>query len=329
MKWPTKAAFIVGAPRCGTSSLWRVFRQHPDVCFSEVKEPHFFSRFDFADLDDGALKEAVIAGYLDRFFADRRDDSLIMEASPTYFYAPDRMRTIIRLWPDAKFIIALRDPLSMIPSLHSRLLVTGDETVSELKEAWDLIPERREGRKIPSSCLDPRFLRYDEAARFATHLRNFHEAVGEDRCHVVLLDDLSGRPADCYRQVCGFLGLEPWPETRFKVDRTNRSFRIKWLQRLLNRPPKRVQKWLASDQFLQREGMRRSKSRLFKSVAALRKRILRWNEFPADRKPLDEAIQSAIISHYRSEVQELSKVIGRDLSHWLRPRPVGDSPQAG
>ena len=318
MTFPKRAAFIVGAPRCGTSSLWRLFNQHPEVCFSAVKEPHFFSRFDLQSLDETSLGELVTRAYVDRFFAARSDESLLMEASPTYFYAPERMRTILRLWPEAKFIIALRDPLTMIPSLHSRLLITGDETVSDLKRAWSLIPERREGHRIPRSCIDARFLRYDEAARFATHLKNFLGAVGEQRCFVVLLDDLSSDPAGSYEEICRFLNLEPWLPTEFKIDRTNRSCRVKWLQRLLNRPPKRVQRWLASDQFLQRQGIARDGNGLFRTVASLRKRILRWNEYPAPRKPLDDALKSKIAGHYRQEVEELSNIIGRDLSHWLR-----------
>lgn len=314
-----KAAFIVGAPRCGTSSLWHMFRQHPEVCFSTVKEPHFFSRFDLSALDDSALMDVVSRAYVERFFRARNDRSLLMEASPTYFYAPERMRTILRLWPDAKFIVALRDPLTMIPSLHSRLLITGDETVSDLKRAWGLIPERREGRRIPRSCIDARFLRYDEAARFATHLKNFLAVVGEHRCHVVLLDDLSSDPKRSYEEVCSFLDLRPWPETKFKIDRTNRSCRVKWLQRMLNRPPKSVQTWLASDQFLEREGVAREDNRLFKTVVSVRKRILRWNEYPAARNPLDKAFKSEIASHYRREVEELSGLIGRDLSHWVQP----------
>lgn len=318
MDFPGRAAFIVGAPRCGTSTLWRIFKQHPEVSFSSVKEPHFFSRFDFESVDDSRLRELVSRAYVDRFFGGRPDGGLMMEASPTYFYAPERMRTVLRLWPDAKFIVALRDPMTMIPSLHSRLLITGDETVSDLKTAWNLVSERREGRRIPRSCIDPRFLRYDEAARFATHLRNLLEVVGEHRCRVVLLDDLSSDPARSYEDLCGFLDLRPWPQTEFKIDRTNRSCRVKWLQRLLNRPPRRVQTWLASDQFLEREGLARENNRVVKSVASLRKRILRWNEYPAIRNPLEQELRNEIAGHYRNEMDELSIMIGRDLGHWLR-----------
>jgi Sulfotransferase family len=35
--------FLVGAPRCGTTSLSRYLAANPQVCFSRPKEPHYFS----------------------------------------------------------------------------------------------------------------------------------------------------------------------------------------------------------------------------------------------------------------------------------------------
>ena len=70
--------------------------------------------------------------YLQRFFGHCSGaEEMRAEGSVTYLYTPERMEPILRLWPDAKFIIALRDPLAMLPSLHSRLLVTGDETITD------------------------------------------------------------------------------------------------------------------------------------------------------------------------------------------------------
>ena len=36
------------APRCGTTSLARYLASHPDICFSKVKEPHFFAMHDLS-----------------------------------------------------------------------------------------------------------------------------------------------------------------------------------------------------------------------------------------------------------------------------------------
>ena len=56
--------FVVGAPRCGTTALSRYLSQHPQVCFSKPKEPHYFAR-----IDARHLQEADWSSEYARFFA--------------------------------------------------------------------------------------------------------------------------------------------------------------------------------------------------------------------------------------------------------------------
>ena len=35
---------IIGAMKCGTTSLAEILKCHPDISFSKIKEPHFFHR---------------------------------------------------------------------------------------------------------------------------------------------------------------------------------------------------------------------------------------------------------------------------------------------
>ena len=49
----------------------------------------------------------------------------------------------------------------------------------------------------------------------------------------------------------------------------------------------------------------------------MRKRLLEWNKVPAERQPLDPGVRQEIIDRLRDDVILLSRVIDRDLSHWL------------
>src|SRR5690349_1915683 len=119
--------FIVGAPRSGTTSLSTWLKDHPHICFSYVKEPHFFSQFDLRTHGNSALRQRVERDYLDRYFPERGTGALLAEGSVSYLYVPEQMEPILRLWPDARFIIAVRDPMALLPSLHLRMLYNGDE----------------------------------------------------------------------------------------------------------------------------------------------------------------------------------------------------------
>lgn len=315
----SRFAFIVGAPRCGTTTLASFLQQHPDVCFSAVKEPHFFSRDEIAALSAEELDKAVAEEYWQRFFGHcEGNPKLYAEGSVTYLYVPERMAPILKLWPEAKFVIALRDPLSMLPSLHARLLVTGDETIRDFPTAWAKIDERARGKSVPKQAIDPRWLRYDWAGHLGENVERFLGAVGRDRCHIVLFDDLSSDPEGTYRELCRFLGIEPWAGTNFKPQRINKAIRIGWLQRLLKRPPKAVRTALAGEKFHAREKKVGSKQNpALATIFRVRKRLLEWNKVPAKRETLDPAVRQQIIDRLRDDVILLSKTINRDLSHWL------------
>ncbi|WP_294121644.1 sulfotransferase [Sphingomonas sp.] len=312
-------AFIVGAPRCGTTTLASFLQQHPDVCFSAVKEPHFFSHDEVAALSEDELRAVVEEEYWQRFFGHcEGHPKLYAEGSVTYLYAPERMETILKLWPQARFVIALRDPLSMLPSLHARLLVTGDETIREFPKAWARIADRAQGKSLPKRAVDPRWLRYDWAGQLGANVERFFAAVGRERCHIVLFDDLNREPQGTYRELCRFLGIEPWEGTDFEPQRTNKTIRIGWLQRLMKRPPKAIRTALAGEHFHKREKKVGAKaSPVLAAIFRLRTRLLEWNKVETSRQPLDPIVRQEIIERHRDDVILLSRVIGRDLSHWL------------
>lgn len=326
-EWPVQRfACIVGAPRCGTTTLARLLRSHPDVSFSILKEPHFFSRFDLNGLGDDELRDLLADQYLARFFPAIDEEAEVMaEASVSYLYAPERLLPLLRLWPDAKFVIAVRDPFELIPSLHQRLLYQGDETVTDLEKAWRLTSERRNGRKVPRSCVDARQLLYDEAARLGKHVSHFFDVVGRERCHVVLFDDLKADPAAVYARLLDFLGLPPAELPERQQHRGRNGFRIAWLQRLLKRPPVAT-KVLAGQHFRQRVTPKphRAPSWLSRKIMEARKALLRWNTVPAPPVRMSAALAHEIRETLREDVQLLSQLLGRDLSHWLG-RPTSRS----
>src|SRR4051794_34667074 len=90
---------IVGAPKCGTSSLARWLMQHPEVYLVPEKELHFFTGF----WDQGI-------GWYENCFSPNGQRA-IGEASPSYLAdhtAHERMASVI---PDAKLIAMVRNPI--------------------------------------------------------------------------------------------------------------------------------------------------------------------------------------------------------------------------
>ena len=317
--------FIVGAPRCGTTTIAAFFKQHPRICFPTVKEPHFFVQHDVTALDDHALRNLTEREFLDRFYTHCSSERDIgVDGSVSYLYVPERLLPALRLWPDAKFVIAVRDPMTMLPSLHSRLKYTGDETIARFEDAWAAIPDRAAGRRIPRSALDPRWLRYEEAGRFGTYVEQFFDTIGRERCFVSLFDDLVADPDKQYRAICEFVGIAPFAGTNLAPRRESRGFRFGWLQRLLKRPPGFARDYLAGKQFRQRErnlDADLDEDRAIDKFFSIRKRVLRWNRIPLEKRPIPLEVQNDIRARLAGEIERLGRVIGRDLSHWLEVKP--------
>jgi hypothetical protein len=307
-------AFIAGAPRCGTTSIARYLRAHPDVCFSNTKEPHFFAAQDLRDLSDSDLRRVVQEQYLDRFFPHRRSSSMLAEGSVSYLYFPERLEPLLRLWPRAKFIISLRSPFQMIPSLHQRLYYIGQESENDLERAWKLVPTRREGLGIPKQCSDPRLLDFWEIGQLGKHLDRFLSTVGRECCFVSVFDDFKADPAGQYRRLLNFLELPDDGRTEFPRFRESRGCKSIRLQRLLRRPPAVAVKALG---FSTDETTAPTALKGQSVVLEMRKRLLRWNRAPAPPPVITPSLLNEMRGEFREDIGLLGTLLGRDLSHWL------------
>lgn len=326
--WPAQSLVcVVGAPRCGTTTLARWLRDHPSVQLSSVKEPHYFSQFDLNDLDEDELRKTVRHEFLDRYFTEIDPAAeMLADGSVSYLYTPERLLPLLRLWPDAKFVIGVRDPIELLPSLHQRLSYQGDETARDLETAWRLIEDRRAGRKIPRSCVESRQLIYDEVASLGKHVGHFFDVVGRDRCHVVVFDDLKADPAKAYEGMLDFLGLPHAPLNRTRAYRARHGYRFGWLQRLLKRPPV-ARTVLAGEKFRKRvaSAPHKEPSFLSRKIMATRKALLKWNRAPAPKVHLRPAFVEEIRETLQDDVAKLGRLIGRDLGHWLGRKDAGAS----
>ena len=135
--------FIVGAPKCGTTALYAYLAQHPDVFMSDPKEPHYFG----SDLDFRYRRRPSDQQYRS-YFAGAGDRRRIGEGSVWYLYSECAADEIGQAVPDARIIVMLRDPVEMIPSLHSQFVYNGHEDLA-LADALAAEEDRAQGRRIP------------------------------------------------------------------------------------------------------------------------------------------------------------------------------------
>jgi hypothetical protein len=300
------SVFIVGAPRCGTTSLANYLRAHPRLFLSEPKEPHHFG----SDLDIRLRPYADRQRYLE-LFEGAGPDRQAGEASVLYLYSQTAPREIQELSPSARVIILLRDPVEMVPSLHTHNLFVGHEDLIDLEEALAAEPERREGRRLSSSCLVPAALQYSRLGRYAEHVRRYLDVFGSERVKCILFEDLKTDPERIYRETLAFLGLEAAEMPDFKAH----NERHRW------RSPRLGRAMVTTFSSIQRPCVRLPWKRVRKPLLATLGIVFygaaRLNMTKAGSSPISDDLQERLRQMFRDDVAELAGVVGRDLSSWL------------
>jgi Sulfotransferase family len=312
-KWPSRALFLIGAPRCGTTSLAVALAQHPQICFSEPKETHYFIHAP-EDLDPGRLE----AEYIRTFFrTDQMSRDTLGEASPSYLYSPPAIRAIDRLFPAARLLVMVRNPLEMLPSWHARVLFTMDEDVANFEAAWRLQEQRAKGRSIPAKCRDWRMLQYAEIGRLGARLAELIQIVGRDRVKAIVFDDFTSAPLAVYREVLDFLGLEHDDRTEIARMNGTKAYRSPLIQRLLMRPPS-----------VARLIVPRTVGPSQPNFAGrLVKRLRKANVVRTHWQPIGAHMRQELVDCFRDDVDLLGRLLSRDLGHWLDVETPSAVPQ--
>jgi len=286
--------FIVGAPKCGTTALCEYLKDHPQVLFSEPKEPKFFNT-DFHESHRYAL---TMKQYLRCFKEDMNEYTAVGEGSVWYLCSGVAIKNVLEFNPEARFIVLIRCPVELAYSLHSQLFYGGDEDVEDFKTAWDLQASRREGKNLPRHCRDPKALQYGEIAKLGEQIERLYAVVPKDRVLIISSEDLWRDTASIYRDVLSFLELSDDKRSDFPRMNENRRITSRLLPRIL---------YLAGAA-KRALGIRGSTGvwRALTPVFTERKK----------RRPMSPELKQQLRLYFREDVEKLAGLIGRDLSHW-------------
>jgi len=112
---------VIGAQKCGTSSLHRYLGAHPDIGMSTPKELDFFAGPGFAGWERG------VDWYRARFDPEkpvRGESSPSYTAHPFVAGTPERVHALV---PDSKLIYLVRDPIERLVSQYVHAVAIGRE----------------------------------------------------------------------------------------------------------------------------------------------------------------------------------------------------------
>lgn len=292
---------VVGAPKCGTTSLHRYLSRHSDV-FVGRKEPHYFG----SDLDF-AGRRMSFAEYEQSFAS--AEERINGDISVWYLYSTRAAVEIRNHNPKAKIVIMLRNPVDQMYSMHSQALFTRDENEPDFQTAIDLERQRTTGTSLPPFANVKHAIFYRAIAQFSTQILRFRNEFSSDQIHYALLDDLREAPEAAWRDLEIFLDISQRSLPAGAPANPNKVNRSKKLADATASLPRVAARRLGLALL-----PRPAKDKLIRIHGAVRD----WNRVYAPRSPMDENLRAQLINEFSEEVSALESILDRDLTQWRR-----------
>ena len=174
---------IIGAMKCGTSSMHNYLDAHPEISMSRQKELNFFS-FD----RHWPRGEDWYGRHFSSTAAIRGESSPSYSKFPKVPHVPERIKTLI---PSACFIYLVRDPVARIVSHYMHLRDGGKENRS-LNEALSQF----EGNQ------------YIDCSRYHMQLQQYLDHFPQSQILVVSAEEMKANRHETLREVFRFLDVD-------------------------------------------------------------------------------------------------------------------------
>ena len=284
--------FVIGAAKCGTTSLHEYLDLHPDISMSDVKEPRYFLERTGRTGNKPSGRDAYL-GLFKEGTAARGESSPQYSAFPHQGGVPRAIRLEVE---NPRFIYLVRDPIE-----RARSMVTNSKASPvkggrlrrdmSLAEAFGDI-----SRPLDSVIL--------AGGLYMTQINHFLEEFSRHSILVVDSDELRLAPESVLSRIFGFLGLADLSVAPEEGIVMNRSDHL--------REKTRLYLALADLSFLRKLVYRLPRNRRDALIENIRRPLSR----PLPTEPMEPELRRQLEELYRPEVEKLREFTGMDFKSW-------------
>lgn len=289
-----KIDFIVlGAAKSGTSWLAACLKNHPQICLSKQKELNFFC----AGHMHPELTTNFVKGYnwLRTQFPHWTSNQLRGEISPSYLVDASSPELIYRHYPNVKLVVMFRNPVDALNSFYFE------------RAKYYKVPQTFEQYLIEQ----PHVINFN---RYYDHLQRFLQYFPMEQFHFIFYDDIQTNPHAVLSKLFDFFEIDntfvpPNILARINVRMLPKSMLLRnvigWSHKLINASPhlSKIKALLSNAGF-----------------ETLIDKISVWNLEHSNYEKLKPETEQWLIQRYDSDVKLLSKLLKRDLSHWIEQK---------
>lgn len=297
LKYPN--LFVVGSPKCGTTTFYNYLAQHPNITMSREKEPAFFDKDVYFDCD-GVVNKKAKEGYLRQYEHTKNIDTLYLgDGTPMMVFPKVPLRIKKMCGKSIKIIVLLRNPADRAYSHYWHGYRLGLESGDVNTDFDNLLANEVDPESVRDTGNFPKY--YLLNGRYWLHIQRYVQAFG--RGNVLLLDfsELVTNHNLVMRKVWKFLGVPSCDVTPEYVN-SSQLPRFPWLQSFVAGSSwgKRVVKSIVPSLVSHRVGM------------YILNRNLKQAKYPA----MSLALREKLEAYYYQDNCYLADMYDFDVSKW-------------
>ncbi|OQX76276.1 MAG: hypothetical protein B6D64_10165 [Bacteroidetes bacterium 4484_276] len=280
----------VGTAKAGTTTMFYILKDHPQIFLPSVKEIQFFDR----NYDNGM-------DWYFKHFKETQGQKAIGEITPNYMYDAHAPKRILKhLGPDVKLIFILRNPADRAYSNY--LMNYGRKT--ELQSFEDAF--NNDLKRMDTSEVYDDIFHYVKKGFYDVQIKRMLKSFSKKNMLFLLFEeDFLKHRKKSFNRIYDFLGVERLNISVDKWENPSKDLRIKNIDGILDTPN-------PINQF--------AKAIIPNKNARVRLKyfIKELNRKKRKEKTELENLRGFIINNqYKESIINLEKLIDRDLSAWL------------
>lgn len=285
--------FLVGAARCGTTSLYNYLNSNDGIFLPKVKEPNYFSDVDSPkseDFDapkpDKTYHSKIITSK--KIYNSLYDKALTTQlkgdTSPSYLWDKNTAKKIYAHNPNAKIIISLRHPIDRAYSHYIMNYFTGVEKNKYFQDAL-----KASKNPMWGSCNQ-----YLEMSAYFEQVKEYFNVFPKEQIKVLVYEDWTKNTESEINGLFQFLNVEidrqVWSD-KVEYNKMKPIKNINMLNFLRHNKIKKVIKKIINQDFIDK-----LKSNLFESKSEIEK--------------LDLKIRHQLSLEFKEDVKQLGELTG-------------------
>jgi len=280
--------FCIGAQKAGTTTLYDILKQHPDIYLPEDKEAPFFAYPDwYAKGEEWFYKT---------HFSKYKGEKIVGTITPDYFlypYVPARILNSVG--ENIKFIVILRNPVERAISHYNM-------TNARLLENFNFLDALKNEKNRITNIKNKDLMHFSYVTRGL-----YHEQISrwlkyfpiENFLFIDFEKEFTNNTDKTINKILYFLKIE-----QITLDTKIHSFEA-WEYKY---------RWLKDSSFLKsRFGKKLRKIMPYQVKNIFNKKIKARNKLRLSKTKKKQILQD----YFLDDIKKLEKLLNRDFSHWL------------